>query len=60
MHIHVEGNGGYAVFDHIETGFVLREMRGIKAKDLKKIQMAIDENREIIITTWEEHFEKQI
>ena len=58
IHIHVEGNDGYAVFDLVGDDFVLREKRGIKANDLKKIQGVIDENKDIIINRWKEHFEK--
>ena len=58
IHVHVEGNDGYAVFDFVGDGFVLREERGIKANDLKKIQGVIDENKDIIINRWKEHFDK--
>ena len=58
IHVHVEGNDGYAVFDLVGDVFVLREERGIKANDLKKIQGVIDENKDIIINRWKEHFDK--
>ncbi len=58
IHVHVEGNDGYAVFDLVGDVFVLREEYGIKANDLKKIQGVIDENKDIIINRWKEHFEK--
>ena len=58
IHVHVEGNDGYAVFDLVGDGFVLREERGIKSNDLKKIQGVIDENKDIIINRWKEHFDK--
>ena len=58
IHVHVEGNDGYAVFDLVGDDFVLREERGIKANDLKKIQGVIDENKDIIINRWKEHFDK--
>ena len=58
IHVHVEGNDGYAVFDLVGDGFVLREEHGIKTNDLKKIQGVIDENKDIIINRWKEHFDK--
>lgn len=56
IHIHVEGNGGMAKFDWDGTKFVLREKINIKAKDMKKIQAAIDENADLIIKHWNNHF----
>ena len=58
IHIHVEGNDGYAVYDLEEDMFVLREKHRIKANDRKKIEEAIAENKEVIIKRWKEHFEK--
>ena len=58
IHVHVEGNDGYAVFDLVGDDFVLREERGIKANDLKKIQGVIDENKDIIINRWKEYCDK--
>ena len=34
IHVHVEGNNGYAVFDLVGDGFVLREERGIKSNPM--------------------------
>lgn len=56
IHIHVEGNGGMAKFDQDDTKFVLREKINIKANDMKKIQAAIDENADLIIKHWNNHF----
>lgn len=58
IHVHVEGNGGYAIFDLIDGDFVLREKAKIKANDFKKIKAVIDENKDIIINRWNEHFNK--
>ncbi len=57
IHIHVEGNDGYAVYDLEEDMFVLREKHRIKANDRKKIEEAIAENKEVIIKRWKEHFD---
>ena len=58
IHVHVEGNGGYAVYDFDEDSFVLREKQNIKANDQKKMESVIEENKDIIIKRWKEHFEK--
>ena len=56
IHIHVEGNGGMAKFEWNGEQFVLVEKHNIKANDMKKIKAAIDENADIIISRWNEHF----
>ena len=56
IHIHVEGNDGMAKFDWDGTQFVLAEKHNIKANDMKKIKAVIDENADIIISRWNEHF----
>ena len=58
IHVHIEGNGGYAVYDWDGDSFVLRERQNIKANDQKKIEAVIGENKDIIIKRWKEHFEK--
>ena len=56
IHIHVEGNNGMAKFDWNGEQFVLAEKHNIKAGDMKKIKFVIDENADIIISRWNEHF----
>lgn len=56
IHIHVEGNEGYAIFDLAGEDFVLREKHNIKAGDMKKIQTVIADNKDIIVKRWKEHF----
>ncbi|MCQ2131147.1 MAG: DUF4160 domain-containing protein [Bacteroidales bacterium] len=58
IHVHVEGNDGYSIYDWEEGRFVLRETHGIKTKDQKKIESVISENKDIIIKRWKEHFER--
>ena len=58
IHVHVEGNNGYAIYDWVEDAFVLRETYGIKNNDQKRIESVISENKDIIIKRWKEHFEK--
>ncbi len=56
IHIHVEGNNGMAKFDWDGEQFVLVEKHNIKAGDMKKINSVIQENADIIISRWNEHF----
>lgn len=56
IHVHVEGNDGYAIYDLADGSFVLREKLNIKAHDQKKIETVIEENKDIIIKRWKEHF----
>ena len=58
LHIHVEGNGGMAKFEWNGSEFVLAEKQGIKPNDFRKIKTVIDENADIIIKRWNEHFNK--
>lgn len=58
IHVHVEGEEGFAKYDLTDTGFVLRESKGLKSSSLKKIKMVIDENQDIIISRWNEYFNK--
>ncbi|MDY4853534.1 MAG: DUF4160 domain-containing protein [Prevotella sp.] len=56
IHVHVEGNDGYAKYELAGEKFVLKETQGIKAKDMKKIEFTIEENKDIIISRWKEYF----
>jgi len=58
IHVHVEGNDGYAVYDLVEDVFILREQYGIKSNDQRKIEAVIAENKDIIIKRWKEHFDR--
>ena len=58
IHVHVEGNDGYAIFDLKNDKFVLREKTNIKSGDMKKIKKVIEENTDIIIKRWDEYFNK--
>ncbi len=58
IHVHVEGASGYAVFDYNGENFILREKHGIKANDMKRILQVIDENKDIIVSRWEQYFDK--
>ena len=56
VHVYVEGNGGMAKFVWNGSEFTLLVKEKIKANDLKKIKAVIDENADLIIKRWEEHF----
>ena len=56
IHVHIEGNGGYAKFDLIDDEFVMKECNNIKARDLKRIQDIIAENKDIIKSHWNNYF----
>ena len=56
IHVHVEGNDGYAKYVLAEDTFVLKETHGIKASDRNKIELTIEENKDIIISRWKEYF----
>lgn len=59
IHIHIEGKDGYAIYDLVESCFVMRELHGIKANDQKKIEKFIAENKDIVIKRWKEHFDRE-
>lgn len=57
IHVHVEGEGGLVIYDLIDDKFILRERKGkIKARSIRKIEEALEENKQKVIDTWNEHF----
>ena len=56
VHVHIEGAEGYAVYDLEGERFVQRYSKGIKAGDLKRIEAALEENRETIVNSWKNYF----
>lgn len=56
IHVHVEGKGGYAKYDWDGQDFVLKEQYRIKANDLKKIAVVINDNKDLIVKFWNEKF----
>lgn len=58
IHVHVEGNGGYAIYDLIDGVFLIRESQGVKPRDQRKIESVISENKDVIIKRWKEHFDR--
>lgn len=56
IHVHVRNTDGEARFEVAEIKLISN--RGLKNKDLKLAEAIIEENREIIIEKWNEHFKK--
>ena len=59
IHVHVIGKGGDAKYVWNGTEFAFYEQHNIKANDLKKIKMMIDENSDLIIRHWNRYFGKE-
>ena len=59
IHVHVIGKGGDAKYEWNGTEFAFYEQHNIKANDLKKIKMMIDENSDLIIRHWNRYFGKE-
>ena len=57
IHVHVRYGDGEAVFD-VEAGVDLRESQGLKVKELAKAEALATQNRQLIIRTWHEHFDR--
>ena len=58
IHVHVSIDGAearYLVYPEIK----LIENRGLKPRELRLAEIAIEENREIIISRWEEYFKNK-
>ncbi len=58
IHVHVEGAGGLAIFDYVESrdAFELRDFKNIKSGDLAKIKSVIADNKDIIVKRWNNYF----
>ena len=54
IHVHVQNGDGEAKFQ--VNPILLIENKGLKNRDLRIAEMAIEENREIIIERWNEFF----
>ena len=55
--MHVRKGNGEAVFI-VEDDIVLRESEGLKIVELAKAEFLAEANRELIIRTWHEHFDR--
>jgi hypothetical protein len=57
VHVHVAYAGGEAVFT-IGGDIELRESVGFKMKDLRRAQELAEENRQLILSKWNEFFNR--
>lgn len=57
-HVHVEGANGMAKYEWDGEKFILKDKKGIKANDLKRISSVIDENKDLILKHWNDYFNK--
>ena len=58
IHIHVSVDDSEARFQ-VSPEIKLVENRGLKPRELRWAEMAIEENKEIIVVRWEEHFKNK-
>ncbi len=57
IHVHVSGEEGVLIFDLEGDKFVMRELKGkIKSSSIKKIELALEENKFLIIQSWNKYF----
>ena len=56
MHVHVKSADGKAKFDILPDGIVLVCNNGMKPKDIKCVEMVLEENKDLAISKWNEYF----
>ena len=57
IHVHVEGEEGLVIYDLIDDHFIQREMKGkLKSSSIRKIENALEQNKELVIKIWNKHF----
>jgi hypothetical protein len=57
IHVHVSNGDGEARFRVDPLSLI--ENRGLKSRDLRMAEMAIEENKQVIIDRWMEYFKKK-
>jgi Domain of unknown function (DUF4160) len=57
VHVHVSYAGGEAIFI-LGIDIELRESVGFKVKDLRRAQELAEENRQLILSKWNEFFNR--
>ena len=55
MHVHVKSADGKAKFDILPDGIVLVCNNGMKPKDIKCVEMVLEENKDLAISKWNEY-----
>ena len=57
MHVHVSYGDGEAIFI-LGSDVELRESVGLKVKELRRAQELAEENRQLIVSKWNEFFNR--
>ena len=57
VHVHVSYGGGEAIFI-LGSDVELRESVGLKVKELRRVQELAEENRQLIVSKWNEFFNR--
>ena len=57
IHVHVENADGEAKFEILPHGVILKENYGLKPRDLKLAEAILEDNKELAISEWKQHFE---
>ena len=57
IHVHVRKGNGEAVF-LVEDEVFLRESEGLKVSEPAKAELLAQANRELIVRSWHEHFDR--
>ena len=55
MHVHIQSSDGEAKF-WIEPEVILANQVGFNKKQLKELQILVEENRHVIRDAWQKHF----
>lgn len=57
IHVHVEGEEGLVIYDLIDDKFIQRELKGkLKSSSIRKIEKALEQNKQLGISIWNNHF----
>lgn len=57
IHVHVEGEEGLVIYDLIDDRFIQRELKGkLKSSSIRKIEKALEQNKQLVISIWNNHF----
>ncbi|MFP4092786.1 MAG: DUF4160 domain-containing protein [Cyclobacteriaceae bacterium] len=58
VHIHVKGKGGPARYE-LEPEIKLTDCKGLKTKELRRIEKLLLQNRDLFVTTWHQYFNEK-
>ena len=58
IHVHVAGENGVVIYDLVNGNFIQRDIKGrIKASSIKKIELTLHNNKDLVIETWNRYFD---